>query len=126
MCNRARIDKQKRECRMDSLHIIAVCNRARMDTIVKGMQKWSAEYLKQTWNIQCRKATQQRLCTENLKQIFPDMKLRGLVLNSYIHVSVRDFGNWEQGRTVSFLGTHKSDLGSSVRQSRYHSRALVE
>jgi hypothetical protein len=41
------------------------------------------------------------------------MKLRGLVTNSYIHVSVssqlREFGNWGRGRTVSFLGIHKSD-----------------
>ncbi len=29
-------------------------------------------------------------CSKNFKQIFPDMKLRGLVPNSYIHVSVSD------------------------------------
>ncbi len=29
-------------------------------------------------------------CTENLKQIFPEMKLRGLVLDFYFHVSVSD------------------------------------
>jgi hypothetical protein len=29
-------------------------------------------------------------CTENLKQIFPEMKLRGLVPNFDIHVSVSD------------------------------------
>ncbi len=29
-------------------------------------------------------------CTENFKQIFPEMKLRGLVPNFYIHVSVSD------------------------------------
>jgi hypothetical protein len=34
--------------------------------------------------------TLQRHCCENLKQIFPEMKLCGLVPNSYIHVSVRD------------------------------------
>jgi hypothetical protein len=28
-------------------------------------------------------------CTENLKQIFPEMKLHSLVPNFYIHVSVR-------------------------------------
>ncbi len=33
---------------MDKLDIIAVCNSARMDETVKGMQKWSAEYLNQT------------------------------------------------------------------------------
>jgi hypothetical protein len=30
----------------------------------------------------------QRYCTENAKQIFPEMKLRSLVPNSYIHLSV--------------------------------------
>jgi len=34
--------------------------------------------------------TQQRHCAKNLKQIFPEIKLRGLVHNSYIHVSVSD------------------------------------
>ncbi len=29
-------------------------------------------------------------CTENSKQIFPEKKLRGLVPNSYIHLSVSD------------------------------------
>ncbi len=29
-------------------------------------------------------------CTENYKQIFPEMKLRGLVPNLYIYVSVSD------------------------------------
>jgi hypothetical protein len=29
----------------------------------------------------------QMYCTENLKQIFPEMKLRGLIPNFYIHVS---------------------------------------
>jgi hypothetical protein len=30
-------------------------------------------------------------CTESSKQIFPEMKLRSLVPNFYIHVSVSDF-----------------------------------
>ncbi len=30
----------------------------------------------------------QRYYTENSKQIFPEMKLRGLIPNSYIHLSV--------------------------------------
>ncbi len=71
-----------------------------------------------------------RHCTENSKQIFPEMKLRSLVPNSYIHVSVsklyiptisppillhhswqdlnrsqiHERGNWERGRPVSFPG----------------------
>jgi hypothetical protein len=32
--------------------------------------------------------TLQRHCTENSKQIFPEIKLRGLVPNFHIHVSV--------------------------------------
>jgi hypothetical protein len=35
--------------------------------------------------------TLQRHCTENLNQIVPEIKLRGLVPNFYIHVSVRNF-----------------------------------
>jgi hypothetical protein len=35
-------------------------------------------------------STLQRHCTLNSKQIFSEMKLRGLVPNSYIHVSVSD------------------------------------
>ncbi len=35
-------------------------------------------------------ATMQRNCAENSKQIFPDMKLRRLVPNSYMHDSVGD------------------------------------
>jgi hypothetical protein len=73
----------------------------------------------------------QMQCTENSKQIFPEMKLRGLVPNFYIHVSVSDRSatavqkkrrtdrentiyiyrsqihdcrNWDRGRAVSFLG----------------------
>jgi hypothetical protein len=35
-------------------------------------------------------AALQRQCTENSKQIFLEMKLCGLVPNSYIHVSLSD------------------------------------
>jgi hypothetical protein len=85
----------------------------------------------------------QRHCTANSKQIFPEMKLRGLVPHSNIHVSVTiyafprsvylfccsnkggpivgiyksftdTFGNWERGRAVSVLGIRKSDLICSV------------
>ncbi len=34
----------------------------------------------------------QRHCTENSKQIYLEMKLRGLVPKSYIHVHVSDIG----------------------------------
>jgi hypothetical protein len=54
-------------------------------------------------------------CTANQIYVFPKMKLRGLVPNSYIHVSVSDFyifqdrsrihecGNWETEHYNSFL-----------------------
>ncbi len=35
-----------------------------------------------------RNHTLQKHCTENSKQIFPEMKLRGLVTNFLIHISV--------------------------------------
>jgi hypothetical protein len=37
-----------------------------------------------------RTPTLQRHCKENLKQIFPEIKLRGLVSNFHIHISVSD------------------------------------
>ncbi len=71
--------------------------------------------------------TLHRHCTENSKQIFPEVKLRGLVPNSYIHVSGSEllfiFSRLvrlillqrERGRAVSFLGIHKSDLRLQCR-----------
>ncbi len=38
----------------------------------------------------CHSSTLQRHYTENSNQIFPEMKLCGLVSNSYVHVSVSD------------------------------------
>jgi hypothetical protein len=40
--------------------------------------------------LHCTNHTQQRHYTENAKQIFPEMKMRGLVPSSYIHVSASD------------------------------------
>jgi hypothetical protein len=46
-----------------------------------------------SWKI-CKLATEQlpsiTHCTENPIYVFPEMKLRGLASNSYIHVSVSD------------------------------------
>jgi hypothetical protein len=62
-------------------------------------------------------------CIENPINVFPEMKLRGLVPNPYIHVSINrsqihECGNWEtehynsvleiRGCVVSFLGIHQS------------------
>jgi hypothetical protein len=75
--------------------------------------------------------TLQRHNTENSKQIFPEKELRGHSPNFYIYVSVGDLyihtiglpillqeyidrsqtnecGNWDWGRAIPFLGTHKS------------------
>jgi hypothetical protein len=61
-------------------------------------------------------------CKEDPIYVFPEMKLRSLVPNSYINESVRDLweyinrsqihecGNWERDGAVSFPGMHKSDL----------------
>jgi hypothetical protein len=79
-------------------------------------------------------ATLQRHNTENLKQIFPEMELRGLSPNFHNHVShnwssYSATGNyvdrsWEYinrspirecGRAIPFLGIHKWDFRCSVR-----------
>ncbi len=52
-------------------------------------------------------------CTENLNQIFLEMKLRSLGPNFYIHVSVSD---WERGCAVSFLGIFVTNFRCSVLQ----------
>jgi hypothetical protein len=76
-----------------------------------------------------KNVTQQRHCTQNLKQIFLEMKLCGLVPNFHIYASVSDlyiptigvpieYGNWEQGRAASFLGIHESDLLRSANVKR--------
>jgi hypothetical protein len=68
-------------------------------------------------------------CKEDPIYVFTEMKLRGLVPNSYIHVSVSDLyittiglpivlnrsqihecRNWERGRAVSFLGIIDSNF----------------
>ncbi len=77
-------------------------------------------------------------CSENLKQILPEMKLRGLAPNFCIHVSVRDlyiptigpqtqyrkmrsreyinpsqiheYRNWERDHAISFLGIFVSNF----------------
>ncbi len=68
----------------------------------------------------------QRHGTENSHQIFPEMKLRGLVpISTFMFLwgiyifprsvllfsaAKEECGNWERGRAVSFLGIQKSDL----------------
>jgi hypothetical protein len=46
--------------------------------------------------------------------VFPEMKLRGLVPNFHIQVSVSEGRNWERGREVSFLGIFVSNFPYSV------------
>jgi hypothetical protein len=54
-------------------------------------------------------------CTENSKQKFPEMKLRGLIPNSHIHVSVSDlYIPWIEPHILQqqiggpIVGTYKS------------------
>jgi hypothetical protein len=87
--------------------------------------------------ITSRQASPKLHSTENSKQIFPEMKLRGLVPNFHIRVFVSDLhiptigppiflvdrsweyinrsqihecGTWERGRAVSFLRIVADDL----------------
>jgi hypothetical protein len=50
-----------------------------------GCQQWSGQVI---YYSRLRLRTLQMHYTENSKQIFPEIKLRGLVPNFYIHVSV--------------------------------------
>ena len=99
--------------------------------------------------LEFKKDTMQMHCAENLNQIFPEMKLRGLSPNFYIQLSVRDLNismigprtiqqnrlnncgninrsqiqecrNWERGRTVSFLGMFVSNFRYSAYAASYH------
>jgi hypothetical protein len=54
---------------------------------------------------------------------FPEIKMRGLLPNSYIHeiaihipaiTQIHECGHWQRGRAVTFLGIHTSDLVCSV------------
>ncbi len=88
----------------------------------------------------CFLYTLQRQYTENLKQIFPKIKLSGFSPHSYIHLYIptvglpillqenmctewseyinpsqkHECGNWDCGRAVSFLRVHTSDFLCSV------------
>ncbi len=94
-----------------------------------------------TANTHCSAQQQQLHCKDDPIYVIPDMKLRGLVPNFHIHVTVSDlyshnrstyfaagrptvgifnrshkheFGNWEWGRAVSFLGIFVSNFRYSV------------
>ncbi len=54
-----------------------------------------------------KKPTLQRQYTENLKQIFPEMKLRGLSPSSYIRVSVSSLNIPMIGSTYSAAGKYR-------------------
>jgi hypothetical protein len=66
--------------------------------------------------------TLQRHCSENWKQIFPEMKLSGLVPNVHILVSVSDLLGTR--RVVSSQGIHKSDLVCSA-ENAVHSKCFL-
>jgi hypothetical protein len=54
----------------------------------------------------------QRHCTENWKQKFPEKKLRGLVTNSYIHVSVSDLYILTSRIGRPIVGIYESLIGT--------------
>jgi hypothetical protein len=54
--------------------------------------------------------TLQRHCTEKSEQIFPDMKLRGLVPNAYIHVSLSDLYVYSHDQSGNFAAAKQVDL----------------
>ncbi len=68
-------------------------------------------------------------CTENTKQIFPEMKLCGLVPNFYIHVSVIELYNTMIGTQTQYskmggpiLGIYKSlpdTIGNKAAQFHF-------
>ncbi len=66
-------------------------------------------------------------CTENPICIFPEMKLRGLVPNSYIHVSLSDLYNprislpiWLQQNWKTFFYKHVLDFNNATINRLVH------
>ncbi len=63
-----------------------------------------------------------RHCTENLKHLFPEMKLRGLIPNFYIHVSVSNLYIFPQ----SVLGRNRSQIHESGNWETEHNNYVLE
>jgi len=72
------------------LHIEAIRRIDRAGGTAPGYSAFHASYYCICCTYEYLEYTLQRHCTENWKHIFPEMKLRTLVQNSYIHVSVSD------------------------------------
>jgi hypothetical protein len=101
-------------------HRIRICKE------VHVFSSWSTGLPPPPLSSSCVAGTFQMHCTENSKQIFPEMKLCSLVPNFYIHGSVSDLWehinrsqihecrNWERGCSVSFLGIAVSNFRCSV------------
>jgi hypothetical protein len=51
-------------------------------------------------------------CTDNPLYAFPEIKPQGLVLNSYIHVSVSDLNITRIGLPIGLQQNRKTDLGN--------------
>ncbi len=51
-------------------------------------------------------------CTENQIYVFPEMKLRGLVSNAYIHVSETDFYITRIGLPIWLQQNRQTDPGN--------------
>jgi hypothetical protein len=64
-------------------------------------------------------STLQRNCTENSKPTFPEMKLRGLVPKSYIHLSVSDSNILRIGLPICLQQNRWTDRGNTLTAHRY-------
>ncbi len=71
-------------------------------------------------------------CTENSKRIFPEMKLRGLVPNFYVHVSVSDLyistiGPQMQYRKIGgpIVGLYKSLTDTCMQKVGMRPRSVI-
>jgi hypothetical protein len=77
---------------------------ATLPTMRGGVSLYPSEYQ------EC--ALQKGHYTENSKQIYPEMKLRGLVPNSDIHVSVRDLFIPTIGLAILLQENRRTDRGN--------------
>ncbi len=53
-------------------------------------------------------------CTKNLFHVFPEMKLQGLIPNSYIHVSVSDLYIHRIGLPIWLQQKRQIDPGNTI------------
>ncbi len=91
---------------------------ARFSTIALVDAKWSITSCSTVYFVRC--ITLQRHCTENSEQsVFLEMKLRGLVPNSSIHVSVSDIYIPTNGPPILLQKNRWTDRGNIWIGHRY-------